>query len=202
MFGIVGFVILLIALGSQDSETKPLTKRAALASDRDLLTAYCKVIPDEDSDNGGIRADGKPWDLTDLAVDAPNQYNLFVLQSKSDLPHMGAALDDDFGAGPRTKLYPRCARVSDRTFPRRIKAYEEPRAKPPMHLRIQLGWPKIIEKRVHKNALTWLTACANHGNPPNGTFTPARPEAKNSIVPMSEGLCRCQYRCQFAIENG
>jgi hypothetical protein len=93
MLGVAGFVILLIAFGSQDSETKPPPK-AAIASDQDLLSAYCKAIPDEDSDNGGIRADGKPWDLTDLAVDAPNQHNLFVLGSKSDLPHVGAALDN------------------------------------------------------------------------------------------------------------
>jgi hypothetical protein len=66
---------------------------ATIGRDRDLLTAYCKAVPDEDSDNHGIRADGKPWDLTDLAVDAPNQYNLFVLGGKSDLPHVGAALD-------------------------------------------------------------------------------------------------------------
>jgi hypothetical protein len=73
-----------------------------------ILQAYCEVIPQEDADNNGIRADGKPWDLSDVALDtgvhfvtgvpillgenSPDRSELSA--PASDLPRFGVMLRD------------------------------------------------------------------------------------------------------------
>ncbi|MHB8384524.1 MAG: hypothetical protein ACYDC3_19550, partial [Candidatus Binataceae bacterium] len=39
-----------------------------------ILQAYCEIIPQEDADNKGIRPDGAPWDLSDVAVDTGTHF--------------------------------------------------------------------------------------------------------------------------------
>jgi hypothetical protein len=58
----------LMACSSGPQQDLPASTR------KDVIASLCSTIAREDADNGGVRADGKSWELSDLVTDASLQY--------------------------------------------------------------------------------------------------------------------------------
>jgi len=66
--------------------------------DPEMIATTCNIVAGEDADNGGVRADGKPWDLDDLVIDTPAFTIAIAKFHDAALVRGGAVLRDALAA--------------------------------------------------------------------------------------------------------